>query len=216
MKEIHNINGWLLAESVTIGESKDSGYGDIKVKGTSFKAFILPFNKVSRNGVLYNKESVEKNKDKFVGCNILYNHVIEGIDSDVLGIITETWTDDKGLYIGGVLDDKSEKARQVKDGFLNKLSVQINAGKVIEQESEDKVYREAFMEDALEVSFVTVPGFKEARRIESVIAESFNPNNKQIQKESMEEEFIEEFKKLDNKKQKQIYNNMVNNLAKII
>jgi len=147
-------------------------------KKITAKGLLLPKDKVSRNGVLYDWDSIKDNYKKLIGLPMLYNHLNEGSEKPI-GRFTNSWlkeSDDAkgpaGWYYEADINPKSEYADSILRGDISKVSVQVIAGEQKrEKNSEDGNYTRAFVTDVLESSAVPTPGFMETTM--AIMAESF-------------------------------------------
>jgi hypothetical protein len=121
------------------------------------RGLAVPFNKVSSNGVMYNKESLLETLGEWKRCPVMYNHMIEG-DSLPIGKILDMSQKEDGLYYEVEIDKSEEKiCNKIKNGYLNKVSIHILPRDVNMQSG----YQEAIVGRPLEFSVVPVPGFME-------------------------------------------------------
>jgi hypothetical protein len=121
------------------------------------RGLAVPFNKVSSNGVMYNKESLLETLAEWKRCPVMYNHMIEG-DSLPIGKILDMSQKEDGLYYEVEIDKSEEKiCNKIKNGYLNKVSIHILPRDVNMQSG----YQEAIVGRPLEFSVVPVPGFME-------------------------------------------------------
>lgn len=179
MQKIENIKGCIFGEEFNLFQHA-TNKEDFHVKG-----LLLPKDKVSRNGVLYDWESAKAKAQKFVGKTVNYNHIIDDDKPPVGGVedITVKEDDDDegiaGLYYDLKIDENSEYADSIKKGFLNKVSLQVTADAQKEETNDDgETYTRAWIKDPLEVSIVKVPGFDETT-MEVAIAEAFKSSKKE-------------------------------------
>lgn len=170
---IHNIKGCILRPLGKLTE-------DFKVKG-----LLLPKDEVSRNGVLYDWESVKSKAKEFEGVPMNFNHIIDDNEKPV-GKIERTWIkeedDDEGkagMYYEARIDEESQYANSIKKGFLDKVSIQVTADAQKEEAMENgDSYTRAWIGSPLEVSVVKVPGFNQTT-MEVALAEAFKINKKE-------------------------------------
>ena len=165
MESVNNVKGCIVSDIESFKEFKITG-------------LLIPKDKVSRNGILYDWESVKTISPKFTGVTLNYNHIIDGPDKPV-GKVEKTWVkevDDEqgpaGLYYEADVDPDSQYADSIKKGYLNKVSLQVSADSKREQSEDGEVYTRAYVKDALEVSVVKVPGFNETT-LEVALAEAY-------------------------------------------
>jgi len=174
--EIHNIKGWYISETPFSIHAESVG----EKKRTRIQGLLLPRDKVSRNGVMYDWESIKQHYKELIGCPMMYNHVTDGLAARPVGKFTDSWIkeyDDNegeaGWYYGADLNPNSIYYEDITNGFVDKVSIQINARKVIEEmNTQGEQYQRAFIADILESSVVPVPGFKQTN-IEVLMAEAF-------------------------------------------
>jgi len=167
MVKVTNVVGEILRPIGTVSE-------DFKVKG-----LLLPRDKVSRNGVLYDWDSVKTHAKEFEDVCLNYNHIIDD-GKKPIGKIKKTWIKEEdddagiaGVYYEAEIDEESEYASSIKKGFLNKVSIQIQAdAQKSEKDNEGNVYTRAFIGEPLEVSVVKVPGYNQSS-MEVALAEAF-------------------------------------------
>ena len=131
---------------------------------------MLPFGKISRNNVLYNRESVIEKHKQLQGRPVMYNHQVEG-DNLPKGHFIETTILEKpapgwdftvpGWYYKADIDPEERNLiRKLKRGDLKNVSIQLLGGKVMEKiDAEGKRYIEAHVQDVIEGSIVVAPGF---------------------------------------------------------
>jgi len=177
-----------------------------------FELFVLPKNKVSSNGVLYNWESVERTAQQIIGLPLHDNHRTEDSirSNPPFGHFVDVKLKEDGLYAYADIDPEEKTfIRKVKRGDIRHCSLQIFAPKVVRKERADGngYYDEAYIERWLEISAVVVPGFPDAKiRAESVIAESFNASVRQQYSELINkpQQFLSWYKKLPKTLQLQV------------
>lgn len=117
--------------------------------GLTVTGLALPFDEESRNGVVYDKESIRENADSMIGTPVLFNH-----DEDtVVGHVQNVWIEEEGLHYEMDLDPEHEVIRQVERGDISNVSIQA----IVDRETGDSNVVE--VEEFLELSIVSVPGF---------------------------------------------------------
>jgi phage head maturation protease len=171
---LKNINGYLIS-SLTLREAIEKEQQKIIASG-----LLLPKNKISRNGVMYDWESIKDTYNQIKGLKLMYNHETEGLEANPIGHATKVWLkedDDAegiaGLYYEADLDPEHPKTRKILRGDLDNVSLQINAKEVIPKyDANFGEYQLAKVSDWLEFSVVPVPGMKDAT-IEARIAEAY-------------------------------------------
>lgn len=156
---------------------------------------FLPKDKISRNNVLYEWESIEDKYEKLIGLPLLYNHLNEGKEKPVghftdSELLTERpddqnkWQEvwDKaaeeheeempGWYYEADVNPSSEYADSILRGDAKKVSIQAIAKKAVDDKTEEgKTFTRAWIGDILEGSVVPTPGFMETS-MEVLVAES--------------------------------------------
>lgn len=140
------------------------------------QGLLLPKDQVSRNGVLYDWDSIKAIHKDLIGRPMLYNHLNES-DKPPIGKYIDSWVEEKGeapgWYYKADVNPKSEYADSILRGDLDKVSIQVIASQSKQERNEtDEVYTRAFIGDILEASVVPTPGFI-ATNIEVVLAEKF-------------------------------------------
>jgi len=172
----HRENKNLLLTNSVFRESKDPNTGK---KSYIIEALIVPFDKVSRNSVLYNRESIKKTYKELIGKPVMYNHVTDGVDAIPRGEWIETWLEDDGMHGKAIIWDVSYNKNLIE--FLSNatnptVSLQV-VGEAEQKKNDDgKYYQEANINDWLECSVIGgVSGFKDAKinSFETAIAEAF-------------------------------------------
>ena len=162
---------WAPAHSpFTFQEQKNPNTG---IRKFILKGMMLPFGKVSRNGVLYNKDSIlEKHKD-LIGRPVMYNHDIDGNALPVGHYIKSECKEDGWYYEADIDPDETKMIRKLERGDLRHVSIQLIGGKVEERfdEATGSNYTEAYVSDIIEGSIVPAPGFLDTTA--NFIAEAF-------------------------------------------
>jgi len=155
-------------------------------KQYKLNALIVPFNKISRNGVLYSKESIEKTYKQVEGLKLHHNHEIDGASNFPRGKWTEAWLSDDGMHaVAEIFDTEYNKdyIEWLKADNNPQVSLQITGSASSEKTEDGKYMQVANIESWLEISSVNVPGFLQAQgSFESVLSEALK------QKEEDEEE----------------------------
>ena len=168
--DLSNKKVWLESfQQFDFKESKDPVSG---IKGFKIKGIMMPRAKVSRNGVLYEWNSVVKHAEQLKGRPLMYNHIT---DTEVYpkGHFTNSWTDANNWYYEADVDPKeTEFIHKLNRGDLKHVSIQLIGGSMEQKyNAEGQVYTEAVVGDIIEGSVVPTPGFLDTS-IE-VLAESF-------------------------------------------
>lgn len=151
-------NVWVPCEnSFTLKEQVDIKTGDRKY---ILRGMMLPFNKISRNNVLYNKESIIEKHKNLIGRPVMYNHKVD-TDALPVGHYVESTIEDDGWYYAADIDPhEKDMIRKLERGDLRHTSIQLIGGKVVEKLSpENRAYTEAWVSDIIEGSIVPAPGF---------------------------------------------------------
>ena len=136
-------------------EAEGSDSETVKIEG-----FALPFDTVSRNGVLYRKESVIKAAETMVGRPMFFNHNIEELPIGQVEAF-EVSSDGKGMNFKAILDNKTEREKaiveKVRNGRINKVSIQCMYENVTFNDEDGTMSVD--VSEFLELSPVTIPGF---------------------------------------------------------
>ena len=130
---------------------------------------ILPFNKISRNNVLYNIDSIKEKHKQLIGRPVMYNHLIEGehlpkghfIDSYTVDHSDEKHPTAGWYYKADIDPQEKDLIRKLERQDLRHVSIQLVGGKVLERMDGDtgQAYTEAYVADIIEGSVVAAPGF---------------------------------------------------------
>ena len=166
------------------------------------EALIVPFNTISRNGVLYSKESIERTYKELIGKPVMYNHVTEGVEAIPRGEWTEVWLEADGMHGRANIWDTSYNKNMIE--FLSNasnptVSLQVVGDAKSKKNDEGKAYQEATINDWLECSVIGgVSGFKNARinSFEVAIAEAMGKGIQENKPEETEEESFDMFAEL--------------------
>lgn len=149
-------------------------------KKVVIQGLLLPKDQVSRNGILYDWDSIKNTYQQLIGRPLMYNHIID-THMAPLGTVIDSWLIEQesdgqlpGWYYKADLDPESEYTRKILRGDLNKVSIQLRAGEAVEESSADNStrFQRAYVSDVLEMSVVPVPGFIDSS-IEIALAEAF-------------------------------------------
>lgn len=160
---------------VVTENSKDGGVQ------TYLQGLALPNGLTSRNGVTYKTESVEKAHGSMKGASMLFNHDPE----NVVGHVVETWMTSEGMMYKADINPEAKLSNgvnlleSVKRGDLSKVSIRASIDREESFENDQGVV-EAFVKEFLELSFVSIPGFKDTSiSFESVGKGDFIMDNKE-------------------------------------
>ena len=175
----------MTAETSTFREVIDPSTGKNKYILTTK---IVPFGKISRNGVMYNKESILKTRHMIKQIPVMFNHVLEGANTMSRGEWEETWVEADGLHGRARIYDTQyniDLIEYLQSATSPKVSLQIQGNAEQQKDPNGNYYKEAEVTDWLEISIVNCPGFMEAAgTIESFMCEAFdnNKNTKELGK----------------------------------
>lgn len=186
--KLQNIKGYYISNNIfhILKESEN------KTKDVYIQGLLLPRDEVSRNSVLYDWDSIKEKHKDLIGKPMLFNHDTEVTDRP-LGTFVDSWLkeyeDNEGVagwYYKARLNPRSQYYEDVVEGYINKVSIQVNAEKVVPEYKGNKEYQRAYIGDILEASGVNVPGFSQTS-IETLIAEAYKKAKKEeYYKESTE------------------------------
>lgn len=140
--------------------------------GVYVKGMALPFGKPSRNGVQYEKNSVEEAHDDLEGRPMLFNHKQDWVSGHILN----TEITDDGMYFEGDINPNAEMpngvtvAEAIDRGDINSVSIQAFVEQTGEPADEDAIIddmetEKVMVRDFLEISAVTIPGFPDAEAL---------------------------------------------------
>ena len=177
---------------ITIQEKLEGN--TVKREGKTFTGLALPFNTESRNGVTYNRESVEKNAETMIGRPVLWNHD-DTIPS--IGKVTGVETTSEGLTYELELDEEDELAKKISKKLEKQYISHVSIQALVEEESV-KEYREdpegsegVRVEEFLELTVCNIPGFPETNATQkntAVVTEAMLNPNKKIPEELLNKE----------------------------
>lgn len=155
----------LLTEKVWIPAVKEFTFREQVDPHSGKKSFILkgmmlPFGKISRNNVLYNKESVISKHKELIGRPLMYNHKIED-GSLPRGHFVDSYIREDGWYYEADVDPaERDLIRKLERGDIRHVSIQLIGGRVVERLTEEgRSFAEAYVSDIIEGSVVPAPGF---------------------------------------------------------
>ena len=175
MNEVIINKKWMEASSATFTEAKDN-----KGKRTLIlETMIVPFGETSRNGVLYNKESIIKTHKKLEGKTLNHNHVTTGANVLPRGKWIETSIGEDGMYGRAEVFDTAynkDYIEWLQADSSPRVSLQIGgSAKQFKEKVTGKWKKEAFINDWYESSTVNLPGFNNAKGSFAVaMAEAFD------------------------------------------
>ena len=124
--------------------------------GVTVKGLALPYDKISRNGFTYIKESIDETYHTLQGKPSLFNHNVE----NVIGHVVSTSISDEGMVYELNLDPEEPIARKVKRGDIKKVSIRCMYDEGKSYIDENGVTH-AYIQEFLELSIVTIPGFED-------------------------------------------------------
>ena len=176
---------WMNAEKASFKESSNPLTGKREL---ILESLIVPFNKISRNGVLYGKESIERTHKMLEGRPLMFNHVIEGVNAMPRGEWISTWTDAEGMKgRARVFDTDYNKdlIEYLQNASSPRVSLQITGDAEQKKNKEGNYYKQANINDWLEASIVPVPGFDAAKSSFAVAMTEAFGNNEEIVEEAI-------------------------------
>lgn len=142
------------------------------------KGLMLPFGKVSRNNVLYNKESIQERHKELINRPLMYNHKVED-NSLPKGHFINSYCKEDGWYYEADVDPaEKDLIRKLERGDLRHVSIQLIGGRVEERydQNSGRSFTEAFVSDIIEGSIVPAPGFLDTT---AAFAEAFSSSKKE-------------------------------------
>jgi len=179
-------NKWIYSEALSLNKNSDD-------KGNyELKTMIVPFGKISRNGVMYDRESIEKTAPQIVGKPLMYNHLTEG-EVYPRGEWTAYEIREGGLWGTAIVYNTDYNKSLIE--YLSKAENAHVSLQVIgdaEQKKEaitGQNYSLAKINNWLEISIVPVEGFEQAKvdSFECMVAESFKQKESIIVNTSKED-----------------------------
>jgi hypothetical protein len=175
-------------------------------------ARIVPFGIISRNGVMYDKESIISTHKNLIGKPVLFNHKKDEDNTPPRGEWIHTEIRNDGMYGTARIFNTTYNQNLIEYLLKSKnatVSLEI-FGKAEKRVDEDTgiQYNVAFIKEWLESSIVNLPGFNEAKVLsfECYIAESLGlgiQEQKQDGGNIMEQDLIAKVESLSEKFDKQ-------------
>ena len=196
MKSLKNIQGTYHAKSIFVEQVQDAD------KKTIIRGLMLPKDKISRNGVLYEWESIKTHHKELINKCAMYNHKLDtemppvGHYTDSICLESSPDIDNKwykvwqktteqngkeipGWYYEADLNPDNIYTKSVLRGDLNKVSIQLFADQSMEMETADgSPFVKAYVGSILEASLVVAPGYEQTS-IEVALAEAFKLKHKE-------------------------------------
>jgi len=140
----------LSAEHVTMQEQTLTDEQE-QADGLTVTGLALPFGETSRNGVVYEEESVREAAETMIGTPVLFNH-----DQDeVVGHVEDVEVHGDGMSYRMNLNPDHELVDSVERGDISNVSIQALVDPV------DGDTKKVEVKEFLELSLVTIPGFKQ-------------------------------------------------------
>lgn len=122
-------------------------------EGLKMEGLALPFDKRSRNGVIYETDSIKQAAETLVGCPVLFNHD----ENETIGHIESVEVTDEGLRYQADLNKDRREVESLERGDIPHVSIQA----IIEEMDETAETGKVAIKEFLEMSAVTIPGFPE-------------------------------------------------------
>lgn len=131
-----------------------------KKEGITLTGFALPFDTTSRNGFAYRKESIIKTAKSMEGRPMFFNHNVESVP---IGKVEKINVTDKGMEYVARLNPVTQEGKDVvnaiKNGLIENVSIQCMYENAKLNEKTNTF--EVDVQEFLELSVVTIPGFAE-------------------------------------------------------
>jgi len=177
MTQINIKEKWINAEVASFKETINPNTGK---KEFFLETIVVPFNKISRNGVKYNESSVVGTHKQVIGRPLMHNHVLEGKDTLPRGEWVDAWVTSEAMHARAIIYPtayNNEYLEYLSNATSPRVSLQITGDAEQKKNSEGKYYQEAKVIDWLEISTVNVAGFDEAKASFAIaMTEAFNGN----------------------------------------
>lgn len=180
-------------------------------KGIRMVGVMMPSGVISRNGVLYDWESVKRTHKDLINKPVMYNHVIEGAEAKSIGhytnssILTASQAMNKykdipefvnelskyepeqelWVYEADINPNKKEQVEEIRRGDIRHVSIQLSPNEEETREEispEGKSYTYAVVEDIIEGSVVPTPGFLDTS---AILVENFKRKTRQENSEDV-------------------------------
>lgn len=182
---------WQPVEEYSFKEEFDT---EGTIKGVKIEGVALDTSKPSRNGVLYDHNSVVNSCKILEGKPMLLNHDDKRLP---IGHVEKVWMEGTLMKYKADLDpEEKDLVRKIKRKDIHNVSIQTLVEEVSHEEDlvTGKGYTRAFPNDWAELSIVTIPGFAEttikmaeALKIENALTEKLSS----VSVKKKDEEFFE-------------------------
>lgn len=178
MGQVEINNKWIDADFVEVDNTTfNPATGKRKICIT---ARIVPFGKVSRNGIMYNRQTIEKTYNQIPGLNLHHNHITDGERTLPRGEWIEAWIQDDGLYGKAEVYETTYNKDYIEwltSAKNVKVSLQVNGDAQSRRGETGNRYQEAYIKGWKEISTVNIPGFIDAEAQFAVMAEKLQQEN---------------------------------------
>lgn len=142
-------------------EKNEEGKDEVTIRGIA-----VPYEKESRNGVIYTEDSIKAAAESLVGKPFLFNHNPD----KVLGKVTEAIPKDTHLEFVAVANPSKEKVQDIVNGYVSTVSIQ-----AMVDETEEGPDNRLNVNEFLELSSAPIPGFDDAKaQAQTVRIEEFD------------------------------------------
>lgn len=150
--------------------------------GLTVTGLALPFKKISRNGFTYTTESIKNTFKTLEGTPVLFNH-----DPNViLGHVEKAEISSKGLEYRVNLDlEETAIIRKIKRQDLKKVSIQVMYDPDKSFINEETGVTNAHIQEFLELSFVSIPGFADTT---AQVVEAFKESKSNVKGDTMSDD----------------------------
>lgn len=149
------------------------------------QGLALPFGETSRNGVLYREKSARAKATSMIGNPALLNHDVNRLP---IGAVPEFYPMSDGLHYKMEIDtEEKELIRKIEKGYIKSVSISCMITNPEFIEEKNKQFVAVDVDEFLELSVVTIAGFKQTTM--QMVVESFQMGKK---KENQEPESTEE------------------------
>ena len=162
-------------EGFQVKESQEEKDDSVILEGLA-----VPYEKESRNGIIYSEQSLKKNSESMIDKPFLYNHDVY----EVLGRVTDVEVAEEGLRFTAELDSSKERVQDIKKGYIKTVSIQ-----AMVDEADEGPDNRVDVNEFLELSATPIPGFEQAQATAAASAVSIEKYMQEKEQDKKSEPF---------------------------